>query len=68
MALWLKRLSNLRRSALELACSELQHRGCEPIQADSRKVSRLTRANYARGILEWVRLLFFQPIFTYQHA
>jgi hypothetical protein len=45
--------------------SELQHRGCEPIQADSRKVSRLTRADYARGILAWVRLLFFQAIFTY---
>ena len=58
MALWLKRLSSLRISALKLACSELQHRGCEPIQTDSRKTSRFTRADYARGILAWVCLLF----------
>jgi len=37
MALWLKRLSSLRLSALELACTELQDRGCEPLQADDRK-------------------------------
>ena len=69
MALWLKRLSNLRLSALELACSELQDRGCKPIQADSRKTSRLTWTDYSRGILAWVRLLFFQHLIcTYQHA
>jgi len=61
MALWLKRLSSLRLSALELACSELQQRGCKPILADSRKTSRLTRADYARGILAWVRLHLFFP-------
>jgi hypothetical protein len=62
MALWLKRLSSLRLSALEFACSELQDRGCKPIRADSRKTSRLTQSDYARGILEWVRLLsFFLP-------
>jgi len=58
MALWLKKLSSLRLSVLELACSELQHRGCKPLQADSRKTSRFTRADYARGILAWVRFHF----------
>jgi hypothetical protein len=69
MALWLKRLSSLRLSALELACSELQHHGCKPIHADSRKTSRFTRADYARGILTWVRLQFFlqRLICTYRH-
>ena len=61
LALWLKRLSNLRLPALELACSELRHRGCEPIQTDSRKTSRFTRADYARGILAWVRYFFILP-------
>lgn len=54
MALWVKRLSNLRLAALDLACSELAHRGCKPLATDGRKVSRFTRADYARGILEWV--------------
>jgi Transposase family tnp2 len=58
MALWLKKFSSLRLSVLELACSELLHRGCEPIRTDTRKTSRLTRADYARGILAWVRLFF----------
>ena len=62
MALWLKRLSSLRLSALELACSELQNRGCKPIPANSRKTSRLTRADYSRGILEWVH--FFSSVNT----
>jgi hypothetical protein len=70
MALWLKKLSGLRLSALELACSELQDRGCKPIRTDPRKTSRFTRADYARGILAWVRLHFFSTpnIHTYQHA
>jgi hypothetical protein len=63
MALWVKRLSNLRLSALELACSELQQRGCKPIPADSRKASHFTRADYARGILAWVCF----PLFDTQY-
>ena len=59
MALWLKRLSSLRLSALELACSELEHRGCKPIRTHILKTSRLTRADYARGILAWVHLFFW---------
>ena len=68
MALWLKKLSNLCLSALELACSELQHRGCKPLQADSCKTSHFTRADYARGILAWVGLLFVSPSNMYYHV
>ena len=59
--LWLKRLSNLRLPALELACSELRHHGSESIQTDSHKTSRFTRADYACGILAWARYFFISP-------
>jgi len=51
MAYWLKKFSNEKLVLLELVCHELQ---CAPVPFDPRKQGNFRRADYARGILQWV--------------
>jgi hypothetical protein len=55
MAYWLKKLSNEKLVVLQLICQELQ---CAPVPFDARKQGNFRRADYARGILQWVNLSF----------
>ena len=53
MAYWLKKFSNEKLVLLQLVCHELH---CAPVPFDPWKQGNFRRADYARGILQWVNL------------
>jgi hypothetical protein len=58
MARWMKKMSNLHLEVLKILCNELH---CAPIPLDPRKKT-MNRPDYARGILNWVRLDLLFPM------